>query len=476
MTQIEGTKRTEGTQMEEALYEEAGKMPALRLRLPAVAVGLRHFDQYLGVWCVEPVAFRGALEMVSGLDLARHIEGRQGDEELFGPAIREDMDGVAVIHIEGMLTKYGSSLSRNGGAVSIRKAVRDAARDPKVRALVLRVDSPGGNVAGISDLAEEVARARAAKPVTAYIEDVGASAAYWVASQAGKVFANTGAQVGSIGAYTVLRDSSGMAEKAGIRVHVVRAGAMKGIGESGVAVTDEHLGEVQRMVDGVNALMVGQIAKGRGFDMEQAARLNTGQVWLAGEALKLRLIDGIKTFDEAVGAARQENGGNQRRVIQMTDKKLDESAAPASTAPGRQDAGGTPVVAASFAELKAGLPGADAEFLCGQLEAGATLAQATRAWMERQNALVAAAQERAKAAEAAGQKPGAKAVTGSAAATTTEAAADPVEAWDQLVASFVAQGKSKHEAVRMAHRADPELHRAYVAAYNAAHGRQALVT
>ena len=86
-----------------------------------------------------------------------------------------------------------------------QRLVEQAAEDPVVAAILLRVDSPGGTVAGVSDLAEAVYAARKVKPVSAYISDLGASAAYYIASQAQRLYADSDALVGSIGVYSVVR-------------------------------------------------------------------------------------------------------------------------------------------------------------------------------------------------------------------------------------------------------------------------------
>ena len=95
---------------------------------------------------------------------------------------------------------------------------------------MLHVDSPGGHVAGVQALADTIFQARKLKPLHAHIEDLGASAAYWLASQANTVTANSTAEVGSIGTMAVVHDSSGAAAKAGIKVYVVSSAPAAGIG------------------------------------------------------------------------------------------------------------------------------------------------------------------------------------------------------------------------------------------------------
>jgi ClpP class serine protease len=120
-----------------------------------------------------------------------------------------------------------------------------------------------------------------------------ASAAYWLASQTDHIEANATAQVGSIGVYSVMVDSSQAYEDAGIRVHVVRSGSHKGSGVEGSPITPEDISEEQRMIDQLSHMFAATVARGRGLTPAQVAELATGQVWLAADALKLGLIDSI---------------------------------------------------------------------------------------------------------------------------------------------------------------------------------------
>jgi len=210
------------------------------------------------------------------------------------------MDGVAAIGIDGPMSKFDSKL---GGTNTIRSrfAVRMANADPEVGSILLRIDSPGGHVAGTQELAADVAAS--AKPVTAFIEDQGASAAYWVASQAKKIIANEMALVGSIGTYAVVHDESKAADIKGIKVHVVSSGPWKGGGQPGTEITGEQLSQIQEIVDDYSQKFVDAVAAGRGMGRKDAAALADGRVWIASKAKKLGLIDQVGTLDEAMAFA-----------------------------------------------------------------------------------------------------------------------------------------------------------------------------
>ena len=231
----------------------------------------------------------------------------QGQERQAAVTERERLyrnygDGVAVIRLVGGVTK---GFSKFGGASTIqtRMAIRQALADDEIRSLLLAIDSPGGQVAGVADLADEVQRANATKPVTAYIEDLGASAAYWVASQAQRITANRTAEVGSIGVFAILQDLSGMAEREGVQVRVVSTGPYKGLGAPGTPVTQELVDEVQGQVDRIGSFFFEAVQAGRRLSTQRLAAVTDGRVWMAAEAQQLGLIDGIETFEAAVGEA-----------------------------------------------------------------------------------------------------------------------------------------------------------------------------
>ncbi len=263
-----------------------------------------HIEQYSGVWAMYQPALEEALARIQYMDMAAHIaESRLRLARDDAPAaLSKTEDGIATIEIVGTMTKFGSSFSSTPGSVALRKEIREVTANDAVRGIFLLIDSPGGSVAGTADLAQEVARARAMKPVTAFVQDLGASAAFWVASQATRVVANDSALVGSIGAFTVLSDFSKMFEEAGVKVRVIRSGEFKGAGVPGTEITDAQLAEFQRVIDSLGDLFVAAVAKGRGMGIKMASKLADGRIHVASAALSLKLIDAVETFDEAMAA------------------------------------------------------------------------------------------------------------------------------------------------------------------------------
>jgi len=423
-----------------------------------------NLDQYFGLWAVEGERFISLFDRVGQMNLTAHVseslenEATDIEARSMYPTQNADKQVIALIDIEGTLTKRGSSFSSAGSLVSLRRSVQLAARDPEVDAILLRIDSPGGTVSGTQDLADEVRRAGDKKPVWAFCEDLTASAAYWVASQCEKVFANAStAVIGSIGTFVGLYDYSQYAEKEGIRAVVVKAGELKGSGFPGTEITDEQVAYWQGIVDETQAQFTAGVAAGRGRSTEEVTKQwVTGRVYVAEEALSMGLIDGIQSFEQTLqDLSARAKSSNNKRTSRMSDEKLEMAV---------EKIGPT---AATIGELKAACPGADSDFLMSQLESSATVATAQSAWIAELNNRNEAAEKKAAAAEEKAEKKRSGAPTvGTGQETAAEATADPIEAFTEAVKIKVEEGLQKQEAISAVVRENPDLHQAYLAEYN----------
>jgi signal peptide peptidase SppA len=338
----------------------------LRADLRPLKGRFARFGDYQGLWSYESSRLAAMLALVESLDMTAHLAARDG--LAFGIDAPEIADGIAIIDLAGTLMKFTSSLDDGTSTVAARRQIRQAARDSKIRGIVLRIDSPGGSVSGTADLVAAVAAAARAKPVVAYVEDLCASAAYWIASQANTIYANNKtAFVGSIGTYAVVADLSGLAAKRGIRVHTIKAGEFKGMATPGTEVTDAQLAEVQRLVDAANAEFLQAVASGRRMTAARVAGLADGRIHPAQDAAGLGLIDGIRSLDQVV-----------------------------SSIPRPEPAARPVRVAATLTDLWSGLPGIDTSarpedgfgdgaFLKTVLDAGRTLAEARTDWAKEQD-------------------------------------------------------------------------------------------
>lgn len=256
------------------------------------------FARHAGPWLYEPVRFAAAVEAFRRGRLALRAASESNERRTLYATTR---DGIAVIQISGPMLKGESKFADASNTLMVRRAVRAATADNTVRGIMLLIDSPGGEVAGTEELARDVRNAIAAgKAVRAHIDDFGASAAYWVASQAQHITANHTAQIGSIGVVSVIEDRSGAFEAEGIKVHVVSTGPLKGMVD-GAPVLDEHLEWVREIVGAVGDQFVGEaLIKGRSMTPTQAREASTGRTWLAQAARTMGLIDQVADLDTAM--------------------------------------------------------------------------------------------------------------------------------------------------------------------------------
>jgi len=432
-----------------------------------------HFEQYFGLWAIHQDSFRQMVEYVESVQIIEHVkansvaatqDGRTADQ---GYAVE---DGVAIIDVLGSLTKYGSSFSQNPGMVRLKRAVRNAANDPVVRGVLLRIDSPGGTVAGTGDFADEVSKTNKIKPVHAFIEDLGASGAYWVASQAGRVVANRGAIVGSIGVYSVIYDYSQRAEKLGVKVHVIRAGAFKGAGVEGTEITEEQIAEWQRNVNDLNDLFVAAVARGRNSKMtpEQVRSIADGRVHIGDKAKQLGLVDSVESIDEALAALRAQFSGGYTRAKAAGQKKESVTMAEHS-----QDSP-TPV---TLKELKKEFPESTAEWRESVIEDGMSMEDARVLWseelaeqkrsLEKQVAdLKSQVEEGKKKTEEKKSRAGIDALNDSSTGESEEFGGDPVAEFDKKVRALVDQGENRQRAAVRVAKENKALHEAYLRATN----------
>lgn len=333
----------------------------------AIPCELKRVEQYFGPWASEPSRFRQMMESVAQTDLVKHAAAYEARGEIGAYRKQED---AAVIDIVGTMTKYGSSMSQMlFGTIGVRKAIRRAVADPSVKRIILSIYSSGGTVDGTGDLADEVRNASKEKPVIAYLEDICASAAYWVASQADVVYASPHTQVGSIGVYMVVNDESVAAETAGVKTHVISTAELKGAGVPGAPVTDAQLAEWQRQINSIHEDFKSAIMRGRKMTVEQFEAVSTGGVWDAAKAKKLRLVDRILSFSQLFG-------NSSKRLVVQTGKR-GAAAQRRTMMSDFGDEGGAPSVAEYVETLKANCPGAKAEWLLQKAVDGADLSEAT---------------------------------------------------------------------------------------------------
>lgn len=264
-------------------------------------------DHCSSLYAMEPLRLRAIVSQIRA-GLAKE---RVADSGLSPTYQREQR--VAIIPIHGSITKKRSKFSDNS-AIELRSLVRQASRDETIDKIILHIDSPGGAVEGISDLADEIFAAKQKKPVVAYCEDLCASAGYWIASQCSEIVSNKGGWIGSLGVYGVIEDWSAAYEREGVIVHVISSGGVKGGGVPGTEVTDSLIKDEQRVVDQITRQFMDAVREGRKLTHDKTQSLFDGKVHPAEDAVKLGLIDRVASFDEVLAGSKEQNMTEQANI------------------------------------------------------------------------------------------------------------------------------------------------------------------
>jgi len=263
------------------------------------------WDRHVGPWCIEPTRFQALFGLWrSGQLRLRLVSGDlpQAPAPAAAPTQRPYTvtgDGVGIVQIQGVMAK-GYSKFADVDTVAVRREIRAMSADQDVRGIFLLIDSPGGMSAGTDELAADIRRAAETKPVAAHIEDLGASAAYWAASQASRISATRTSDVGSIGTMVMLLDESKAYEEAGLRPVVIASGEMKGLGAPGAPITEEQENYIRSRIEAHNQFFLDAVKRGRNASAAQVREWSSGRTWVASEAKERGLIDSIESTDEAL--------------------------------------------------------------------------------------------------------------------------------------------------------------------------------
>jgi protease-4 len=213
---------------------------------------------------------------------------------------------VAVVQVEGVI---GTEVSRGLDTEDIVRTLSEYRDDPAIRAVVLRINSPGGVVAPTQEIATAVRRLREAKkPVVASLGSVAASGGYYVAVAADRIYASPGTLTGSIGVVMQLANVEGLLKKVGVEYVVVKAGAYKDVGNFARPMTPEERRILQSLLDDVYDQFIGAVAEGRGLDPQTVRSFAEGRIYSGRQAQGLKMVDDLGGLDDAIDAAAKRPG------------------------------------------------------------------------------------------------------------------------------------------------------------------------
>jgi protease IV len=227
------------------------------------------------------------------------------------------VDQVAVVHLDGQIQEAGIGGLLSPGAITpdvVRRRIAQVEEQPRVRALVLRVNSPGGTVGASQEITEIIRRASV--PVVVSMGDQAASGGYYIATAADAIVAQPGTLTGSIGVIWSTFDINELLEDLGIELDAITAGEHKDMFLPG-RLTDERRALVQETVDLMYEDFVTAVADGRDLALDEVEELATGEIFTGRQALELGLVDELGGQAEAVAIAEDLAGITDAQVVEI---------------------------------------------------------------------------------------------------------------------------------------------------------------
>lgn len=236
---------------------------------------------------------------------------------------------VAVIPIRGVIANRMSGMEDSSGGTSteaIGAMLARVASDESIRTIVYDIDSPGGTVPGVQELAAKMFALRGVKRQIAQVNDTAASAAYWLASQADQIVSIPSGTVGSIGVFAAHEDLSAALEKAGIKVSLISAGKYKTAGNPFEPLSDEERGILQARVDDAYGQFVKDVARGRGVSPGDVRNgYGQGRALSAADAKAAGMVDRIATMEETLARLTGRPGPGGMRAEMPDDDQEPEA-------------------------------------------------------------------------------------------------------------------------------------------------------
>jgi len=222
-------------------------------------------------------------------------------------------DKIGVIEVQGVILDSREFV----------RQLRDFEKDDSIKAIVLQIDSPGGGAAASQEMYDAVKsyRDQKRKPIVASISTVGASGAYYLASGTNKIFADNASIVGSIGVIAQWVNYGDLLRWLKLKDVTLKAGSLKDAGNPARDMTPAEQAYLQGLIDNMHSQFIHDVAVGRGIKEDDLRPIATGQVWTGQQALPLKLIDKIGTFQDAVDDTAKSVGIKGEPEIVRPEKK-----------------------------------------------------------------------------------------------------------------------------------------------------------
>jgi len=236
-------------------------------------------------------------------------------------ALPMDSNKVAVIYVQGIMIT-GNLPGGFGYATSeeISRSIQDAADDKNVKAIVLRINSPGGTPAAAQEIVSEVKKAQEHKPVVVSMGDVAASAAYYISAPADHIIANPDTITGSIGVRMVFENRSEYYDEEGVDFYVAKSGDFKDMGANWRGLTDDEKQYSEELVLESYGRFIDEIASGRGLSRSEVKDMADGRIYTGSRAVELGLVDETGNLYDAIDVAAELGGIEGEPTVSYKNK------------------------------------------------------------------------------------------------------------------------------------------------------------
>jgi len=230
-------------------------------------------------------------------------------------------DKIAVIYASGEIGN-GEGNDNNIGSDRLSEAIREARKDDKIKAIVLRVNSPGGDALASDEIWREVMLARKAKPLMVSMGDLAASGGYYISCAADQIVAQPNTLTGSIGVFGLLFNAEKtLRNKLGITTDLYKTNPYTDIGTVTRKMTPAEESIMQQSVDEVYSVFTSRVAEGRKMSVAEVDSIGQGRVWSGIDAMKIGLVDTLGGLDVALALAAKKAGLKDYRIIQLPEQK-----------------------------------------------------------------------------------------------------------------------------------------------------------
>jgi capsid assembly protease len=281
---------------------------------------LRAFDVAASrPWCILPESLSEILAVADRMGDPEALETRLGKPLENTRTVDIRSNGVAIVPVTGPIFRYANLFTRFSGGTAtgvLATDIQTALDERSVRAILIDVNSPGGEAAGVNELADMIFAARARKPIWAYVGGMGASGGYWIPSAASRVFIDKTALLGSIGVVMSYRDTRARDEKAGVRdVEIVSSASPD---KRLDPTTEVGRAKVLSIVDDMANVFVDAVARNRGVPREKVLNdFGRGHLLVGDKAVAAGMADGISSL-ESVIAELAGHASTSTRIFTMT--------------------------------------------------------------------------------------------------------------------------------------------------------------